>query len=62
MKIGSFELGDYSNVTVASCLIMLVLFFWYVWKEETPAILWYQLDVSGGFIFKFMGGSNHCSW
>ena len=33
--------------------------FWYAWKEETLSILWYQLDVSGGFIFKFTRGGNH---
>ena len=33
--------------------------FWYVWKEETLAILWYQLHVSGGFHFQgHSGGSN----
>ena len=31
-----------------------------MYKEKRPiAILWYQLDVSEGLVFKFIGGSNH---
>ena len=30
-------------------------YFGYVWKEETPSYIRYQLHVSGGFILKFTG-------
>ena len=54
LKIGHIELGDEYDLTVTSYLGQWCL-FWYVWKEETLVILWYQLNVSGGFIFKFTG-------
>ena len=47
LEIGYFELGDDYDVTVTSYLGCWYL-FWYVWKEKTPGILWYQLDVWGG--------------
>ena len=60
LKIGYFKLGDDYDVTETSNFECWYL-FWYEWKEETLAILWYNLDVSGGFIFKFTGGGNHPS-
>ena len=49
LKINYFELGDDHDVIVTSHLRFW--YFWYVWKEETLAILWYQLVVSGGVLF-----------
>ena len=33
--------------------------FWYLWKIGPIAIPWYQLDVSGGPVFKFTGSGIH---
>ena len=41
MKIIYFELAHGYDITVTSYLGCWYL-FWYVWKQETLAILWYQ--------------------
>ena len=46
------------GVIVMSCIGCLYL-FWYAWKRRPIAILWYQLDILGGSVFKFTGGGNH---
>ena len=51
---------DY-DVTVTLYLRCWYLFVMYG-KKRPLAILWYQLNVSGGFIFKFTGGGNHPVW
>ena len=48
------EIGHNYDVTVTSYLGCWYL-LWYAWKEEAPAISWYQLSVPGVFIFKFTG-------
>ena len=61
LKIGYFELDNDYDLTVTSYTWddALVLFLVYVERgAPSLAILWYQLDVSRGFIFKFAGG-NH---
>ena len=47
LKIGYFELGHDYEVTDAGT------YFGMYGKKRPLAILWYQLDVSGGWIFKF---------
>ena len=57
LKIGYFELGHDYDVTVT-----LYLRSWYfisMYGKKGPLhILWDQLYVWGGFIFKFTGGGN----
>ena len=53
MKIDYFKLGHDYDVTVKVYLGRWYL-FWY--GKRPLAVLWYQLHVSAGFIFKFIGG------
>ena len=48
------------RIHTAQCIGCLYLFWYTVYGKKIPvAIVWHQLDVSGGSNFKFTGGGNH---
>ena len=53
LKIGYFEVWTYLRHILDVCTS-----FGMYEKRRPLAILWYQLNVSGGSVFKFTGGGN----
>ena len=52
LKISNLDKISNNDVIVTSYTGCLYFFFWYVWKEETKAIPWYQIRTPRAFIFQ----------